>query len=129
MCSPLSPRVVACLGLDSNGYLDCLRKTPPEYPVLIGLSQVLLLRWTKGLDFNAGFQFLEIFSGAGHVTKAWSGSYYEESVSCMGCGLDGHLRHAAGCKTASFDILYGTEMDFLKNGGMAPLADNCYILS
>ena len=101
MCSPLSPRVVACLGLDSNGYLDCLRKTPPEYPVLIGLSQVLLLRWTKGLDFNAGFQFLEIFSGAGHVTKAWSGSYYEESVSC--------------------DILYGTEMDFL--------TDNCYILS
>ncbi|CAE7835184.1 unnamed protein product [Symbiodinium microadriaticum] len=52
----------------------------------------------KGLDFDAGFQFIEIFSGAGHATKAW---------------------HDAGYKTASFDILYGTQMDFLKSGGMA----------
>ncbi|CAE7748638.1 CML24 [Symbiodinium microadriaticum] len=53
---------------------------------------VLCLRWMQNLDFGDRYNFFEVFSGAGMVSKVW---------------------HEEGFNVASFDRLYGRSMDIL----------------
>lgn len=89
-------------------------------------AQVLLLSWNDAVSFDRGFQFLEVFSGQGNVSKKMhlspqkACSYMRRELEHIMASKSLNLwgRHRLGYSVASIDFDYSNKhMDFLNVSG------------
>ena len=78
----------------------------------------------SNLTFCDDYQFFELFSGEGAVSKVWLLGILYASGFRRYFDREGihHLRASEGYKTASMDRLSSDTMDFLSSSGFAILA-------
>ena len=83
----------------------------------------------ENLDFAEQFQIFDLFSGESKISSvallglhiAGREHSMNRVVSAVTCTK---LRHSQGYSVATYDMIYGPEMDFLKCGGYSYLVHN-----
>lgn len=74
-------RDCAALSLERNPFICTVTQLMYTCVCCVGMIQVLLMLWNSALPWgDKEYQFVELFSGVGNVSREWSGAHLGKDV-------------------------------------------------